>query len=118
MGEEQAPSSLQFEFASTQPADSAGPACASCHRPLVNHYFECNGAHVCEICKVRAEEDFRKDSGWSRIPTALMFRFGAALAGSILYYLFIKVLKIELGLMAIGVGWLLGKAVMRGRNFP
>jgi hypothetical protein len=108
---------LQFDFASDSATGSSGPACAACQRSLDRNYFECNGVHVCEVCKVRAEEDFRKDSGWNRMPTALLFGFGAALAGSILYYLFIKVLNIELGLMAIGVGWLVGKAVMRGSNF-
>ncbi len=119
MSEEQqsTPPPLQFDFAHEPGAESSGPVCAFCKRPLRDFYFECNGAHVCEICKVREEEDFRKDGGWSRVPTALLFGIGAAVAGSILYYLFIKVLNIELGLMAIGVGWLVGKAVMRRSNF-
>jgi hypothetical protein len=114
MNDENAAEPLRFDFA----GDAASSAtCATCERALVDQYFECNGLHVCEICKVRAEEQYRNDKSWVMMPKALLFGFGAALAGCILYYLFLKVFKIELGLMAIGVGWLVGKAVMRGSNY-
>src|SRR5687767_8066919 len=103
MHEENTSESIKFDFA----GDSTSAAtCATCGRALIEQYFECNGLHVCEICKVRAEEQYRNDKSWAMMPRALLFGFGAALAGCILYYLFLKVFQIELGLIAIAVGWL------------
>jgi hypothetical protein len=114
MPDENAVEPLRFDFAG-DPESSA--TCASCGRELVDQYFECNGLHVCEVCKVRAEEQYKNDKSWVHMPKALLFGFGAALTGCILYYLFLKVFKINFGLIAIAVGWMVGKAVMRGSNY-
>jgi hypothetical protein len=105
---------LQFE---TAEGLGAGPAaCSGCGAALGGEYHELNGHHVCAACRAREEAAFGLDRQWSRFAVAAAYGFGAALAGGLLYWGFVKVTHIEFGLMAIAVGWLVGKAVMKGSN--
>ncbi len=71
---------------------------------------------MCAACRAREESAYEQDRQWSRFAAAAAYGFGAALAGGLLYWGFVKVTHIEFGLMAIAVGWLVGKAVMKGSN--
>ena len=108
------PPSLQFETAEGLTPDS--PACAMCRAPLATEYHELNGHPVCASCRAKEEAAHAQDMQWSRFITAAVYGFGAALAGGLLYWGFVKLTNIEFGLMAIAVGWLVGKAVMKGSN--
>ena len=108
------PSPLQFETA--EGARSAASTCAGCSTPLVGEYHELNGHAVCAGCRAREEALHRQDAQSSRFLIAAVYGFGAAIAGGLLYWAFVKLTNIEFGLMAIAVGWLVGKAVMKGSN--
>ena len=105
---------LQFETAEGLTPDS--PACAMCRAPLATEYHELNGHPVCASCRAKEEAAHTQDLQWSRFITAVVYGLGAALAGGLLYWGFVKLTNIEFGLMAIAVGWLVGKAVMKGSN--
>ena len=105
---------LQFETAEGLTPDS--PACAMCRAPLATEYHELNGHPVCAACRAKEEAVHAQDMQGSRFITAAVYGFGAALAGGLLYWGFVKLTNIEFGLMAIAVGWLVGKAVMKGSN--
>jgi hypothetical protein len=103
---------LQFET-----VEGAGPAaCAACGAPLVIEYHTINGHPVCAGCRTREQAAHTQDQQWTRFFTALAYGFGAALTGGLLYWGFVRLTGIELGLLAIAVGWFVGKAVMKGSN--
>lgn len=105
---------LQFETAEGMAAES--PSCSICHAPFAGDYHELNGHPVCAVCRAREEAVYAQDLQWSRFVTAAVYGLGAAFAGGLLYWGFVKLTHIEFGLMAIAVGWLVGKAVMKGSN--
>ena len=106
--------SLQFEIAEGMQA--GGASCAGCQTRLATEYHELNGHVVCAVCRAKEEALHTSDQQWSRFITSAVYGFGAALAGALLYWSFVKLTGIEFGLMAIAVGWLVGKAVMKGSN--
>jgi hypothetical protein len=105
-----APEGLQFdkaEFAAPQP----GRVCGVCRRPVADEYFEAAGAVLCRGC---ADQLGDKKGGRAAFLRALLFGGGAALIGTIIWFAIIKLFNMELGLIAIGVGLLVGMAVRRG----
>jgi hypothetical protein len=104
---------IQFDRADfVQP--SAGPICAQCGRSLAGHYFEVNGAMVCEGCRYAVETAFQQRGGLGGFVKAAFAGFGAAVAGSILYYAVREISGLEIGLISILVGWGVGKSVRWG----
>ena len=105
---------LQFdhaEFDQAEPSD--GPACASCRRPIVDHYFEINGTVVCETCRL-AIESHLGGSDRSRLIRAAAYGLGAAIVGTLVYTAFLYWSPVDLSLIAILVGFLVGKMVRKG----
>ena len=115
------PQPLQFdqvEYASS-PGTAAGPAanaCAACKRPLSDPYFEVNGKVVCANCKLAIQAQVSGGSGAGRFFRALVFGLLAAVAGSALYYGVRAISGMEIGLIAILAGWMVGSAVRRGSS--
>lgn len=108
---------LQFETAEgTSDSNNSATPCTLCSAPMPHEYHELNGQHVCLDCRTKAESEHRADKSVSRLFAAAAYGFGAAILGGLLYWGFVKITSIELGLMAIAVGWLVGKAVMKGSN--
>jgi hypothetical protein len=105
---------LQFETA--EGTEQSASACSRCGTPFSTEYHELNGQPVCAVCRAREEAIYAQDQQWSRFVTAAVYGTGAAIGGAALYWAFVKVTHIELGLMAIAVGWLVGRAVMKGSN--
>ena len=108
------PQPLQFEVAEGVAAGTA--SCSACSAVLTTEYHELNGQPVCAACRAKAEAAFERDGHGGRFITAAVYGFGAALAGGLLYWGFVKLTNFEFGLVAIAVGWLVGKAVMKGSN--
>jgi hypothetical protein len=105
---------LQFDT-----ADGIAPGqviCSRCEKSLDREYHQLNAQAVCGECRVRADVEHARDQRPSQFLIAAGYGFGAAIVGGVLYWGFVKVTDIELGLMAIAVGWLVGKAVMKGSN--
>jgi hypothetical protein len=108
------PSDLQFDTAEGLVPGQV--ACAVCATPLTTEYHQLNGHAVCAGCRATADEERSSDRGISQFGIAAVYGLGAAIVGGVLYWGFVKVTNIELGLMAIAVGWLVGKGVMKGSN--
>jgi hypothetical protein len=107
-----APGAGALQFDRAEPAvtgDRQVHACPRCRRTLGEEYFETRGRMICRACA----EDLNGSGGvaWFR---ALAFGVVAALAGTLVWFLVGKLLHSELGLVAIGVGFLIGLAVRRG----
>src|SRR5262245_56758581 len=102
---------IQFEKAQF----ASGDHCVVCQNPLHGTYFRLNGNTVCSSCAEKAKYDYQlhqAQSGW--LGRAVLFGLGAAVAGAIIYGLIAVVSGYEFALIAIFIGWMVGKAMVRG----
>ncbi len=105
-----AASSLQFDQAEPTTLDSAGVTCTACSRPIHDAYHEVNGQVVCTSCRAQVEA-LAESGGFFK---AFLFGTGAAVAGWAIYFAILKLTDIEFGLIAVLVGFMVGKAVATG----
>jgi hypothetical protein len=100
------------EYATTP----ASNVCQFCQQPLSGVYYRVNGAMACAGCaeKMRGEIDKDKHAAYVR---ALTYGIGAGVVGLIGYALIAILLQgWVISYMSIGVGWLVGTAMMKGSN--
>jgi hypothetical protein len=109
------PEPLQFDVAEGSTGSVArltAQRCARCSVAISNAYYEVNGAIVCPSC--RAALDNPPGSKLRRVSAAVGLGALAALGGSILYFAVAAITGREFGLVAIVVGFMVGKAVHKG----
>jgi len=85
-----------------------------CSTPLHGAYFEVNGHTVCEACCYKLREAVPTGSRLGRVLRATAAGVGAGLAGAVLYWGILAATGYEFGLIAIVVGFAVGKAVRWG----
>jgi hypothetical protein len=111
---------LQFDKAefAQQTAVAKTMTCASCQVPIADVYFTVDSAITCSRChdSARAALTGAAGSGAGRFLRATAAGIGAAAVGSAIWYAIAKLLNMELGLIAIAVGLLVGFAVRWGSN--
>lgn len=90
-------------------APAAAPSCTACHRPL-DEYFELGGNMICATCAAT----INAGKGSAAFLRALLFGAGAAVLGTIIWLAILSATKMELGLVAIAIGLLVGFAVRKG----
>jgi len=106
------PEGLRFD----EPAAGAGaPVCGRCQAAIADAYYEVNGHVVCAGCKTALEQS-ATGSGASRMLRATAFGLGGAIVGAGVYYAILVVTGYEIGLVAIAVGWLVGRGVQKGSD--
>lgn len=98
---------LQFDKAEV--AFSGLRVCASCSRRFDREYFEAGGKFICPACAGHVT-----DERAGHLLRAAVFGAGAALVGTLVWFLVIKLSGSEFGLIAIAVGLLVGFAVRYG----
>ena len=104
---------LQFERADfTAPAASQ---CSACQQPLLGAYYSANGQVLCARCA----ESLRTQLGGvgssaGRFMQAAAFGTGAAVLGGAVYGAVMAYFGLEIGIISIGVGIVVGKAVRKG----
>jgi hypothetical protein len=112
------PQPLQFDVAESGTADRSPSAesgvttCKACSRPIASTYYEVNSAIICQSC--RAALDRPRGSRFSRGLHATGLGLLAAIAGSLLYFAVAAITGREFGLVAIAVGYMVGRAVRKG----
>jgi hypothetical protein len=105
------PHELQFQHAEPIAEVSAGLVCVVCKQPVVGSYYQAQGQQtLCMLCAERIRAGLQAAPATSLMRAAL-YGGGAALAGCALYAAVAIVLKAEIGLIAILVGWMVGKAI-------
>jgi len=90
--------------------------CQFCQQPMGGTYYRVNAAMACPGCteKMRTEIEQDKHAAYVR---ALAYGVGAAVVGLIGYALIAILLQgWVISYMSIGVGWLVGTAMMKGSN--
>ena len=108
-------SSLQFDRAEFT-APVASLTCASCAQPIVQSYYEAGGKTICSTCR-ELRSGAMETRSTARLLRALAVGLAAAIAGSIVWWGVRKLTGYEIGLISIGIGIAVGRAVRwGGRN--
>lgn len=108
------PSGSTPQFATAEYASGA-ESCKSCNQPISGSYYRVNGSLTCERCVEQLKNQIPKDNHAAFV-RGLLFGLGGAAIGLILYSTFAIVTGIVIGYFALAVGWIVGKAVMKGSN--
>lgn len=107
------PTGLQFDRAEYASAP-VGLACANCRQEITQTYYEANGKTLCERCRYAVADFMSSTPGASGFIKAAGAGAGAAGAGAIIYYLVLIATDRIFGLIAILVGYMVGRAVRWG----
>ena len=111
-----APQDLQFQRAEPLPADSgAGPQCVICKKSTGDSHYQARGHNICTTCAQKIQAGQQAPTAGT-LARAALYGGGAALAGCALYATVAIVTGLEIGLVAIVVGYLVGKAIRAGSN--
>jgi hypothetical protein len=104
------------QFGTAEYVGSPGPDhFRSCRQPIAGSYYRLNGAMACRSCAEKAQSELPRDSH-AVYMRALMYGLGAAIAGLILYATFEIMTGIIIGYISLAVGWMVGKAMIKGSN--
>jgi hypothetical protein len=109
-----APISLQLDRAEFNDQGEQQRRCAVCGQPLAGSYYEINGKICCAACHERLTAAFEKRPGPAGFLRAAGAGLGAAVAGAGIYFAVRAATGLEIGLISILVGFMVGKAVHWG----
>jgi len=108
------PQDLQFQhaepIAEATSSEGSASACVACKQPIGDTYYHAQGHVLCPPCAERLQAGQQAVPALSLMRAAL-YGGGAALAGCTLYALVAIILHAEIGIIAILVGWMVGKAI-------
>jgi hypothetical protein len=105
---------LQFDEAEYAEPTAGEPSCATCQQAMPDHYFQVNGTILCERCSTLVKARLTGGSAMHRFVKACFYGFGAAIGGFAIYFGILKLTGMEIGLISILVGFMVGTAVQRG----
>ncbi len=105
---------LQFEKAEFAPDAPSSAMCAYCKGPLTDTYYEVGAKAACPRCKDQITALGRQGSGFGRFTRATLFGTLAGAVGAGLWYAVRAITNLEIGLIAILVGYMVGVAVRAG----
>ena len=89
--------------------------CKSCSQSIGSQYYRVNGALTCSYCGEQAKLRAPQDSHQTFV-RGLLFGIGGAVLGLIIYAGFGIITGLMLGYISLAVGYIVGKAIMKGTN--
>lgn len=101
---------LTFQKAEPLPAETTGERCVACKQPLPNTYYRVQTSKICPSCAGRIQSGTQGPPAISLLHSFL-YGIAAAIGGCILYAIVSIITGWEFALMAIVVGWMVGKAI-------
>src|SRR5580658_7431285 len=104
------PSPGELQFRRAQPIGPDTKTCIVCKQPVAGDYYNANGNILCPQCKLRIEAHQQPPPHTSLLRAAL-YGGAAALAGAIIYATVVIVTHLEIGLVAILIGYMVGRAI-------
>lgn len=113
MSDDSRPAELQFERAETG-SPSGAPHCAVCARPIADRYWEHRGRMLCDNCRGALVDSWTKGSGLGRFARAALLGTGAAAAGALVYWAVAELFHVQLSIIALLIGFVVGVAVRYG----
>jgi len=114
--ESAAPSGLSFERAEFEHQPPAGLSCGYCQKPLNTEYWQIAKRPACAECRAVVERELLAAKSAKRFLSALQYGGLAAVAGCLGWMLVSTLLHGQFGFVAIGLGYLIGKAVRKGAH--
>ena len=107
---------IQFDTALPQRADGGDAAliCKGCGRPILSAYYDVSGQSMCAECRTQIDAIMTTPQGVAPLVRAGLFGLGAGVAGAIVYYAVLALLHLEIGIVAILIGYMVGYAVRKG----
>jgi hypothetical protein len=109
---------LQFDTvvpdASSAGATGSGVVCAGCHASVLTEYYDVNGHACCGSCRQSIASATATPRGIAPLVVAGGFGLVAGIAGAIVYYAVMAFAHLEIGIIAILIGYMVGYAVRRG----
>ena len=110
---------LQLDRVITESAASASPdkpvvVCEFCQTSIDTEYYHVNGTMCCEGCRRRLESATETPRGFAPLVVAGAFGLGAGIVGAAIYYAVIAITHLEIGIVAILIGYMVGRAVRKG----
>ncbi len=89
--------------------------CQYCHQPIASTYYRINNVMACPACAQKTQGELERDTH-SAYVRGLLYGIGAAFVGMILYAAVTIITGLIMGLVSIAVGWMVGKAMMKGSS--
>jgi hypothetical protein len=107
---------LQFDRVTPAPGTdvAAGATCQNCQSRIEAEYYEANGHVICEQCREGLEAAIAPPRGAGPTILAALFGVGAGIVGAAIYYAVIAIAHLQIGIVAILIGYMVGYAVRRG----
>src|SRR5580704_8454639 len=100
----------ELQFRRVQPIGPGTKTCIACKQPIAGDYYHANGNILCPQCKLRIEAHQQPPPHTSLLRAAL-YGGAAALAGCAIYATVAITTGLEIGLVAILIGYMVGKAI-------
>ena len=105
---------LSFERAEFEGEAAAQLACTFCRKPLTSQYWQISTRPACEQCRATVQREVAASLSMPKLFRALGYGLAAAVVGCVGWIIVTKVTGYEIGFVAIGIGYLVGKAVRKG----
>src|SRR5262249_46336188 len=110
------PTKTTPQFGTAEYAGGTGSErCQTCKKTLGSSYYRVNGSLACAYCGEQAKLRQPTDSHQAFV-RGLLFGIGGAILGLIGYAAFGIITGLMIGYISLAVGWLVGKAMMKGSN--
>ena len=107
-------SELQFNEAEYAVPAATGATCQACRRAIPDQYYQVNGAVLCESCSTQIKNLMTGGATFPRVLKASFYGLGASFVGFLIYFGILKLTGLEVGLISILVGYMVGAAVKNG----
>jgi hypothetical protein len=108
---------LQFTTAepgnANSPTTASGPSCVICGQSITGTYYALADKLLCSACFERVSVP-PSGNKLSRFVKASLMGLGAGLVGALIWFVIRRVAQLEIGLVALLVGFMVGKAVRKG----
>src|SRR5262245_17197632 len=116
---EAGPAPLQFDRVvpdspSSVLHDRVAATCVACGTAIETEYYQINGHVACATCRSRAEASAETPRGIRPLVIAGIFGLGAGLVGAVIYFAVLALLDLEIGIVAILIGYMVGYAIRKG----
>lgn len=105
---------MDFTKAEFEGGGQAAAQCAACKQVLAAQYFTAGPLTVCGPCAEQLRAGAPPGGGVVRVFKAVLFGCGAGLVGAAGYGLIIHYGKVELAIVTILIGWMVGRSVRVG----
>lgn len=117
MSADDTPGQEPLDFHSPEPGATTA-TCVGCKQPITEQYWSAGDAILCERCKTAVEQGQQVApdavSRAARFTRAVLLGVGAMLLGAGVWYAVAKLANLEVGLIALLLGFLVGRAVFIG----